>query len=59
MKYYLIGKAYGTAQLRIYRTSATKGKMIVKEYENGKIFNKTLKIIQADSAKDAKARYYR
>lgn len=57
MKYFLIGKAYGTAQLKVYKTSKTKGKAILKEYNNGKVFNRTLKIIQADSAKDAKQRY--
>lgn len=59
MKYYLIGKAYGSAQLRVYKISSVKGKAILKEYTHGKIFNKTLKIIHAESAKDAKARYYR
>ena len=59
MKYYIIGKAFGCAELRVYGTSSVKGKKIMKIYENGRVFNKTLKIIQASSAKDAKARYYR
>ena len=59
MKFYLIGKAYGTAKLKVYRSSQNKTKTMIKELENGRIFNKTLRIIQADSTSDAKRRYNR
>lgn len=59
-EFYLVGEDYdrkGRKGIRIYYISIMKSAKLIKEYKRGKIFNKTLKIIEARSIKDAFEKY--